>query len=373
MGQFSVKTYNPPGSLLSATQQSDQSLYWKSVAATVPGEERRLIFDKAEDKMDAAAMDKLAAVAIEKGRLGAFIPPMRTGEPAHLNLMRIGMPDEIFIADSPFASGRDAVPVLLRADGHHFDWVIRGRRFVSFRDPRGTALEPIIDVDTVEAVDTELIADSDDHDDEVVMIELLRRTMAEQFGHELTYSNKGRIFYFKAEDRHQPRRYHYRSLREATSAMVVQVYPYKKGKRIGQVHSVRHHGFSPRFERIGSEWFLSISPTFAFTEDGFRPHRFAADLLSGKKRKDRNGSIRGQFFLFRFLLSGAELSPASTLDLFAESDGEASGDGVLKFETIEPVVMDAAVPESAWATSDPNAKKMRAEVEEGPVQMEMPR
>lgn len=354
-------------------RQSDQSLYWKSVAATVPGEERRLIFDKAEDKMDAAAMDRLAAVAIEKGRLGAFIPPMRTGEPAHLNLMRIGMPNEIFIADSPFASGRDAVPALLRADGHHFDWVIRGRRFVSFRDPRGTALESIIDVDTVEAVDTELIADSDDHDDEVVMIELLRRTMAEQFGHELTYSNKGRIFYFKAEDRHQPRRYHYRSLREATSAMVVQVYHYKKGKRIGQVHSVRHHGFSPRFERIGSEWFLSISPTFAFTEDGFRPHRFAADLLSGKKRKDRNGSIRGQFFLFRFLLSGAELSPASTLDLFAESDSKESGDGVLRFETIEPVVMDAAVPESAWATSDPNAKKMKAEAEEGPVQMEMPR
>lgn len=355
-------------------RQSDQSLYWKSVAASVPGEERRLVFDKAADKLDAAAMDRLAAVAIEKGRLGAFLPPMRTGEPAHLNLMRIGMPDEIFVADSPFASGRDAVPVLLRADGHHFDWVIRGRRFVSFRDPRGTPLESIIDIDTVEAVDTELIADSDDHDDEIVMIELLRRTMAEQFAHELAYNRKGRIFFFKAEDRHQPRRYHYRSLKEVTSAMVVQVYPYKKGKRVGQIHSVRHHGFSPRFERIGSEWFLSISPTFAFTEDGFRPHRFAADLLSGKKRKDRNGSIRGQFFLFRFLLSGAQLTSVPELDLFP-TDAATIAPAVLTFEPIEPVLMDVAVPEGAWAVSDPNAKKMKAEAEDGPVQtvMEMHR
>lgn len=355
-------------------RQSDESLYWKNVSASAPGEERRLIFDKVADRLEAATMDRLAAVAIEKGRLGAFVPPMRTGEPAHLNLMRIAMPDEIFVADSPFASGRDAVPVLLRAEGHQFDWVIRGRRFVSFRDPRGTALESIIDVDTVEAIDTELIADSDDHDDEIVMIELLRRTMADQFAHELTYNRKGRIFYFKAADRYQARRYHYRSLREPTSAMVVQVYPYKKGKREGQIHSVRHHGFSPRFERIGSEWFISVSPTFAFTEDGFRPHRFAADLLSGKKRKDRNGSIRGQFFLFRFLLSGAKLDTALKLALFPDEGAEPVS-SVLRFEPIEPVVMDVAVPESAWAISDPNAKRMKAEAEDGPVQtvLEMPR
>lgn len=343
-------------------RQVDQTLFWKSVAASEPGEERRLVFDKKADRLDAAAMDRLAALAIERGKLGSFVPPMRTGELAHLNLMRICMPDEIFVADSPFASGRDAVPVLLKAEGQQFDWVIRGRRFVSFRDPRGTPLEAIVDVDTVEAVDTEMVADSDDHDDEMVMIELLRRTMAEQLADELHYSRKGRIFYFKAEDRHQPRRYHYRSLREATSAMVVQIYPYKKGKRQGQIHSVRHHGFSPRFERIGSEWFLSISPTFAFTEDGFRPHRFAADLLAGKKRKDRNGSIRGQFFLFRFLLSGAELNDAPRLDLFPEA--QLATTALLRFEPLEPVLMDAAVPESAWSISDPNAKRMKADADD---------
>lgn len=216
------------------------------------GEERRLGFDKAIDSLDGASLDRLAALSVKRGQLGTYIPPMRTGELAHLNLMRIVLPEEIFIADSPFASGREAVPDLLKTDERRFDWVIRGRRFVSFRDPRGTGPEAIVDVDTVEAVDTDLIADSDDPDDELVMLELLRRTMVEQVSPDLAFDGKTRTFYFRAPERFQPREYEYRSLRVNTSATVVQVYMNKKRK--DQVQSVRHHAFRPRFERIGDEW-----------------------------------------------------------------------------------------------------------------------
>lgn len=346
---------------------SDDTFFWKSVSNSVAGEERRLVFDKISDRLDAAAVDRLAALSVERGRLGSHVPPMRTGERAHLNLMRIALPNEIFVADSPFASGRDAISTLLATEERRFDWVIRGRRFVSFRDPRGTGLESIVDVDTIEAVDTDLIADSDDHDDEVVMIELLRRTMVEQVSETLAWEHKSRTLYFRAPERFATRRYEYRSLREPTSAMVVQVYFNKKRK--DEVHSVRHHGFSPRFERIAGEWFLSISPTFVFTEDGFRLHRFSADLLAGKKRKDRNGSIRGQVFMFRFLLSGTKLDAASPMFEGFEGVGAPPPTaGFLRFETIEPVEMELAVPEDAWAVSDPNAQKMKAENDDGPAQ-----
>ena len=218
-----------------------------------------------------------------------------------------------------------------------------------------------MDIDTVEEVDTADVAISDDHDDSVMMIELLRRTMAEQFGEVLAYDRKARLFFFKAEGRYQARRYFYRSLRETTSATVVQVYNYKKGKREGQVNYLRHHAFSPRFERIGDDWFLSISPSFVFTEDGFRPHRFASDLLSGKKRRDRNGSIRGQMVMFRVLLAGAELPSQPKLDLFQPV---AETGPRLKFDMLEPVVMESAVPEAAWAETDPNAQRMRADDDE---------
>ncbi len=343
---------------------SDDTFFWKDVTDCVPGEERRLRFDKAIDSLDGASLDRLAALSVKRGQLGTYIPPMRAGELAHLNLMRIVLPEEIFVADSPFASGREAVPDLLKTDERRFDWVIRGRRFVSFRDPRGTGVEAIVDVDTVEAVDTELIADSDDPDDQLVMLELLRRTMVEQVSPDLAFDGKTRTFYFRAPERFQPREYEYRSLRVNTSATVVQVYMNKKRK--DQVHSVRHHAFRPRFERIGDEWFLSISPTFVFTEDGFRPHRFSADMVAGKKRMDRNGSIRGQVFMFRYLLSGSRIgSQSPTLDLFGAPPSDVEPDAFLRFKPIEPVEMDVAVPEDAWAANDPNAAKMKAVNDDG--------
>lgn len=343
---------------------SDNSFYWKDVADCVAGNERLLEFDKAVDRLDEGAMDRLAALSVRRGRMGVFVPPMRTGERAHLNLLRIDMPEEIYVGESPFASGRQAVPHLLATDERRFDWVIRDRRFVSFRDPRGTGMEAIVDPDTVHAVDTELVSDTDDHEDEIVMIELLRRTMDEQFSNDLAWEKNARAFFFRAIERFAPRRYEYRSLRDPTSAMVVQVYMDKKKTEV--VRSVRHHAFSPRFERIGSDWFLSISPTFVFTEDGFKPHRFAADLLAGKKRLDRNGSIRGQFFLFRFLLSGGTLAPMPEADLFGSPPPLPSGpDRVLGFEPIDAIEMDVAVPEDAWAKEDPNAAAMRTESDEG--------
>lgn len=342
---------------------SDQSLYWKDVSAGVPGDERRLKFDKLADKLDAASIDRMAQLSVERGKLGSFVPPMRSGEPAHLNLMRIILPDEIFVAESPFKSGRDAMPTLLSQDDRHFDWVIRGRRFVSFRDPTGTAVEKIIDCASLEAVETEYVALTDDFDDEIIMIELLRRTMEEQFVADLAYDKDTRAFHFRPPDPLVPREYRYRSLKEMTSATVVQLYPDRK--KPDRLNNVRHHAFAPRFERIGDEWYVSITPTFFFSENGSRLHRFASTLLAGKKRLDRNGSVRGQVMLWRHFLAHNDAGEDCSPSLFNLEPVDGPG-RLLEFETLEPVMMEVAVPENAWTTTDPHAKRMKAEADEPP-------
>ena len=98
-------------------RQSDGSLYWRDVESSEPGDERRLKFVKERDRLDARSIDRLAAMAVRRGREGAFLPSLRVGEQAHLNLMHIGLPGSIFVGESPFASGRDSVPELLRVDG----------------------------------------------------------------------------------------------------------------------------------------------------------------------------------------------------------------------------------------------------------------
>jgi hypothetical protein len=96
------------------------------------------------------------------------LPTLNQGEDAIINLLRIKLPDEIFVASSPFGSGRDAIPELVKDDNTRFDWVIRRRRFVSFSDPREFATKSIVDLDQVEAVETALFAFNDDLDDTTI-------------------------------------------------------------------------------------------------------------------------------------------------------------------------------------------------------------
>ena len=115
-------------------RQSDGSAYWKDVTAAV-GEGRRLRFDKEADRFNGFCVDRLGALTVDRRTPGVFVPPLNDGETAIINLLRIRMPDEIFIATSPFGNGRDAIPELMRQDDPRYDWVIRKRRFVSFFDP----------------------------------------------------------------------------------------------------------------------------------------------------------------------------------------------------------------------------------------------
>jgi hypothetical protein len=104
----------------------------------------------------------------------------------------------------------------------------------------------------------------------------------------------------------------------------------------------------------------TLSVSFFFTEDGSRPHRFGSVLLAGKKRLDRNASVRGQVFLWRYLLANNDAGEAQTPSLFAFAADPASVSAFLRFVPIEPVTMERSVPEDAWVTTDPNATRMKA-------------
>jgi hypothetical protein len=330
---------------------SDNSLYWKSVTAGSPVEPRRLRFDKNADRFDRQAADRIAALTIDRNKFGSHVPPMLTGESVHLNMVRIRLPDEIFVGTSLYASGGKAMRDLGAADlSPPLDWVIRNRRFLSFRDPRGTSLSEVVDEGSVEAIETGYVAFPDDEDDEHIFIDLLSRTLRVQFDPELNFDRDSRTLYFRALAQNQSWVYRYTSLVNETSAEVVKVLNDRKGKS-----SVRHHAFIPRFRRINDEWFLSINPTFHFTRDGFRPHYNSGALLAGKKKLERNGAIRGQFVMWRHFLMTA-CSPQ--VDLLNDQRARYQP---LTIEALDPIQMPVAVPEESWSRTDPNASNMKSQ------------
>ncbi|NJC33132.1 hypothetical protein GGR88_000606 [Sphingomonas jejuensis] len=326
---------------------SDHTMFWKAVNAGRLDEPRRLDFDKAADVFDAKAADAIAALTIEKNTFGTYVPPMLAGEPAHLNLVRMVLPEEIFVAESPFKSGREAVKEMLLHDGPmHFDWVIRDRTFWSFRDPRGTVLEEIVDVGSVEAVETEAVVLLDDVDDQNAVIELLRRSVEAQLSGDCFFDKETRGLCFRAPGPGMKREYVYRSLQNVTSADVVTLI----GKE-GRDDIMRHHAFVPRYQRIGDEWFMSITPTFVFTSDGYRTHPASSIMLAGKKKLEKAGAIRGQFIMWRHLLIASATAPAPTLlDDPAEGVDDRPRIG---FEPLEPLSLPVSVPEDVWREEDP--------------------
>ncbi len=333
-------------------RQSDGSAYWKDVTDSVRGDERRLKFDKVDDVFDTGCADRLGGLTVDRRTPGVFVPPLNQGETAIINLLRIKLPEEIFIATSPFGSGRDAVPELVKQSNVRFDWVIRKRRYVSFFDPREYGTKAIVDLDQVEAIDTAIFALNDDVDDTNDTMDLLRRTVERQLAAQLTYLRKERLFYFHAVAANKSRSYRYTANVKETSARVVSAYANKKNPE-GKGY-VRHHAATFRFERLADEWFIVVDPTFYFTNDGFRPHRYPAALLAGKKRLERNAAVRGQVIMWQHLLAESTKQDEGLFDKRQQTDV------FLGLEHLPVIELSRAVPESSWNRTDPRAKEMES-------------
>ncbi|MDE2377610.1 DUF4365 domain-containing protein [Bradyrhizobium sp.] len=331
-------------------RKSDQTAYWKDVTDCVKGEERRLKFDKGADIFDDRCADRIGELTIDRRTPGVFLPPLNQGEEAIINLLRIKLPDEVFIATSPFGSGRDAVPELVKHDNIRFDWVIRKRRFVSFFDPREYGTRAIVDLDQVEAVDTQLLALNDELDDTNDTMDLLRRAVEHQTSAQLFYLRKDRLFHFKATGKSKSRSYRYMANVNETSAKVVSAYASKKKEGRGYV---RHHAAHLRFERLADEWFVVVDPDFYFTQDGFQPHRYPEALLAGKKRLERNAAVRGQVMMWQHLLVESGKHEIGLFDVDTAAP-------LLQFERLPLIQLSQAVPESSWNRTDPRANEMEA-------------
>lgn len=326
---------------------SDCSMYWQQVDAGRLDDPRRLDIDKKRDVFAQNAADLVAAITVEKNAFGTYVPPMLSGEAGHLNLVRLKLPDEIFVAGSPFKSGREAVKEMLVHEGaKHFDWVVRDRTFWSFRDPRDTILEEIVDVGTIEAVDTEEVALLDDVDDQNAFIDLLRRSVEAQLANDLFFDKESRALCFRAYGPGVKREYEYRSLQNPTRAEVVTLIA-----KEGRDNIMRHHGFVPRYQRIADDWYVSITPTFVFTSDGYRTHPASSIMLAGKKKLEKAGAIRGQVVMWRHLLmASAESSERTLLD---EEPNSTDARPRIGFEPIEVLAMPVSVPEDTWRNEDP--------------------
>lgn len=322
-------------------RECDDSLFWSPVPTLPEAEQRRLVIDKTKDVLDRSCIDRLAALTVPKNGFGYYVPPLGGGETAVVNLLPIILPQEMFVASTPFDSRRAIAEMLSADEPPRFDWVIKDGTFWSFHDPRRQVTGAIVDLDQVDAIDTGMLALHEDIDEQNNFAFLLRQTLQHQMQDDLAWDKDNRLFYFRALEADQPRTFHYQSAKVKTKADVVNV---TMNSRVpDRVSFVRHHAFIPKFEWMMDQWFLMVSPTYHFTTNGFTRHPHPDALLSGKKRLDNNASLRGQLIMWHRLLTMHDDRGSGTLGL--EEHRTAP---VLRFDPPPEISLPTTVPDDVW-------------------------
>jgi hypothetical protein len=325
-------------------RRTDNSFYWKEVSRDYDLAERRLQINKVLDVLDSGTANRLADLTVPKAGFGYYVPALGGGEEALVNILPITLPTEIYVASTPY-DGRRATAILLNSDEPaRFDWSIAGDTFWSFHDPRTSACRDIVHLDQVDAIETSDLAFHDDVDEANRFVHLLRQALRHQTRDDLYWSKDRKILYFRALHPNTPRNFAYESAKKRTDADVVMVAMSDKDE--GKVSFVRHHAFSPRFERLGDQWYLIISPTYYFTTNGFVPHSYPGALLAGKKRLDKSAALRGQVIMWhRYLTKADRDAERAATGLFGV---EASSEPRLRFGEPPTVQLETRVPEDGW-------------------------
>src|SRR5262249_5600179 len=93
-------------------------------------------------------------------------------------------------------------------------------------------------------------------------------------------------------------------------------------------------------------------PTYVFTRDGVRPDRFAGERISRLKRLENNAALRGQFVMWRSLLTGVSETPRQA-DLLMPATSVSLP--ILRFEALDMLELPLSVPDDLWRARDTDA------------------
>ncbi len=333
---------NAPVILVVSRPESDEA-YWVSIKDYFRDPQtraaRKVRFDKGRDRFDEGSKADITRLAVSKDA-GIYFAPSPREETLYSNLLRVSrFPDKLYVAQTDYRKGGDVHARLreLGAEGES-EWMLKRGSVYAFVDLAEGPWEEICDHGTVETLDAEEWAYSDDPDTQREFVQLMNRCLgAKAYSLGLRYEKDHRCHYFKATKKLGDRRLSYKSVVNETARTVFKRYA-KKGDP-SETAYYRHSAFEGRFKRFEGTWYLEITPTYHFTRDGYRPSAFYEDKLTGIKQLETNQALLGQTVMWAEYLSRDG-------DLFEPKYPLLEFDGLATFE------LAAGIDEDAWRKDD---------------------
>lgn len=101
----------------------------------------------------------------------------------------------------------------------------------------------------------------------------------------------------------------WKGINESTKTVIFEMWSKKTEKNPDQhIICFRSMAFRPSFVNFDNDWYLSINPTWSFTNPGgVHPSRYESSYLSGLKRQEGNSTVYYQYRFFSYHLSHVDL------------------------------------------------------------------
>ncbi len=323
--------------------------YWKSLKEWFADPERvkarKVVFDKVSDEFTAEAKAGIVSVAAA-ARPGAAGPSVRIDEELLTNLVGVDFGETLYWAPTRHTTNKSFGAALRELDREAgSEWIVRGKSVLSFHDLDRWPWNQLCEVEAMEEFGVDEWSDSDDEDRQRDFVELLNRAVGEFVRPQLYRDRDSGVFFFRKPRDRESLNYAYRSLQNTTTRRVVGQYG-KKRKDPNKPSYWRHSAFLHRFVRLGSKWFLEVTPTYHFTHDGREPDGWGSERLKKIKEIENNAAVMGQFVMWRdFLVT------------HSRGDLLRAAYPFVSFENVDALHLDVGVPDDLWKSheSDPTS------------------
>ena len=228
-------------------------------------------------------------------------------------MVEIGFPDRLYLADWNFTkkdlgsrlrNDRKLVQEALKKLDLRFaaDWVTTEKQIITFHDlgDRAVALNSIIDEGTITEIDSQEFYENPFYLNK--FIELLQKCLQQKlFKLGINWQNEEKEYIFMPNEAGDTiREITWKDLKEDTRTVYRQIPDLKDATK---TYCHEHFAFGARFYLLNGSWFLSITPDWFYSSDGYRRAWYAIeDKRKYKKGVETNQSVSTHVrFIYSFI------------------------------------------------------------------------
>ena len=330
--------------LLIVSRPENNEAYWVSVKDYFSDSERqghrRVCFSKSQNRFDVHAYGALVQLGGNEAS-GLHLGPLPLDETLFSNLLPLtSFPERIWVG--PTEQRRPRVIWSILNENHprvSGDWLLHDKSILSFQNLTQRPWSKICDLGATEDFDTSEWAYAVDMGRRRQFVQLLNLTLKYQLFPDVRWWPKLGCYMFVGDLTTAPIKIRYRSLNQEAEITVVSKYEAtsKEGK---DYVWLRHLAFRSQFRLFEEQWYLEITPSYVFTWDGKKQHKFHESRLSGIKRIEGNRAVLSQVLLWAQTL-------AQTDDFFRPVPK-------LRFGELLMHTLPIGIDDQGWVKGDPD-------------------